>query len=208
MAKKKQDTFYFETFTACAADACEAANMLKGVLENFKPDELSEKLDQIHEIEHRADVKKHEIMDVLAKEFIAPIEREDIAELSQNIDEMVDRLEDVLIRIYINNVQTIQQEAVEMMKVIIKCCEEVKAMLEEFADFKRSKSLKEKVIRINAMEEEADRLYISAMRKLHVECTDPLLIIAWREIYDYFEKCADACEHVANVVESVVMKNS
>lgn len=208
MAKKRKDMFYFENFTSCASLACDAANMLKGILENFKPEDLSEKIDAIHTIEHNADVKKHEVMDALAKEFIAPIEREDIVELSHNIDEIVDRLEDVLIRIYINNIQEIQQDAIEMMKVIIKCCEEVQGMLEEFADFKRSKTLKEKVIRINAMEEEADRLYIAAMRKLHVECKDALHIIAWREIYDYFEKCADACEHTANVVESVVMKNT
>lgn len=205
---KKQDTFYFDNFTACAQEACAAANMLKDILENFQPEKLSEQIDKIHEIEHRADIKKHEIMDVLAKEFMAPIEREDIVELSHNIDEMTDRLEDVLIRIYINNVQTIAPDAIEIMKVIIKCCEETKEMLEGFADFKRSKTLKEKIININDMEEEADRLYISAMRKLHVEHTDPLYIIAWREIYDYMEKCADACEHVANVVESVVMKNS
>lgn len=205
---KKQNTYYFDSFVACAEDACAAANLLKGILEDFHPEKLSDQIDQIHEIEHRADVKKHEVMDVLAKEFIAPVEREDIIDLCHNIDEMTDRLEDVLLRIYINNVQSIQPEAIEMMTVIIKCCDAVKAMLEEFANFRHSKVLKDKVISINAMEEEADRLYISTMRKLHVECKDALQIIAWREIYDYLEKCADACEHVANVVESVVMKNS
>ena len=46
------------------------------------------------------------------------------------------------------------------------------------------------------------------MYHLHTSCKDPLTVIAWREIYSYLEKCADACEHVANVVESIVMKNS
>lgn len=46
------------------------------------------------------------------------------------------------------------------------------------------------------------------MRRLHEEGADALHIIAWREIYDYLEKCADACEHVADGVESAVMKNS
>lgn len=61
---------------------------------------------------------------------------------------------------------------------------------------------------INALEEEGDRVYMEIMRKLHTEVTDPLEIIAWREIYDYLEKCCDACEHVADVVESVMMKNT
>ena len=83
-----------------------------------------------------------------------------------------------------------------------------KELLEEFADFKRSKKLKEQIIRINDLEEESDRLFMSSMRDLHTQSTDPLRIIAWREIYGYLEYCADACEHAADVVESVVMKNS
>ena len=59
-----------------------------------------------------------------------------------------------------------------------------------------------------ALEEEADRLYIASMHSLHSEEKDVLAVIAWREIYSYLEKCADACEHAADVVESVVMKNS
>ena len=53
-----------------------------------------------------------------------------------------------------------------------------------------------------------DRLFIDSMRRLHTEVTDPLEIIAWREIYNFLEKCCDACEHVADAVESVIMKNT
>ena len=61
---------------------------------------------------------------------------------------------------------------------------------------------------INTLEEEADQLFIDSMRDLHTTCTDPIQIIVWRELYIYLEKCVDACEHVADTVESVVMKNS
>ena len=111
-------------------------------------------------------------------------------------------------RIYCNNVQTIRPEALDMAEVVIRCCEEVKSMISEFADFKRSKKLQEHIIHVNTMEEEADKLFIASLRSLHTSCTDPLEIISWREIYIYLEKCADACEHVADAVESVVMKNS
>ena len=81
-------------------------------------------------------------------------------------------------------------------------------MAKEFADFKHSKTLHQHIVNINTMEEEADALFISSLRTLHTTCTDPLEVIVWREIYIYLEKCADACEHVADTVESVVMKNS
>ena len=60
-----------------------------------------------------ADGKKHDMLDKLAKEFIPPIEREDIVALSQQIDTMTDKVEDVLMRVYMSNVQEIEPDALE-----------------------------------------------------------------------------------------------
>ena len=70
------------------------------------------------------------------------------------------------------------------------------------------KTLKDRIITINTMEEEADRIFISNMRKLHTSETSPLDIIIWRDVYRYLEQCADACEHVADVCERVLMNNT
>ena len=205
---RKQDAYYFDNFIACAEESCHAASLLRKVLGDFKPQELEKYLEEIHEIENRADGKKHEMLDRLAKEFIPPIEREDIVELSQHIDTVTDKVEDVLMRVYMGNAQEIEPDALEMTDVVIQCCEKVRELLTDFADFRRSKNLKELIIQINALEETSDRLFMRSMRKLHTECSDPLHIIVWREIYSYLERCSDACEHVADTVESVVMKNS
>ena len=205
---KKSDNYYFENFIQCVECGCQAAKMLEENLANFDVSRLSENLDELHKIEHDADKKKHEMMAVLVKAFITPIEREDIILLSQSIDEVTDQIEDVLIRIYINNVHTIRPEALQFTKVIIRCCKVLKEIMEEFANFKKSKTLHGLIIEINALEAEGDRLFIDSMRRLHTEVTDPLEIIAWREIYSFLEKCCDACEHVADAVESVIMKNT
>ncbi len=205
---KKQDAYYFQNFIACAEQSCQAAALMKTTMEHFNPVELKQRLDEMHAVEHAADEKKHELLQVLVKAFITPIEREDIMSLSQSLDELTDKIEDVLIRMYCNNILEMRQEAVEFASVIVKCCEEVKGMMTEFADFSHSKKLHEHVVRINTMEEEADRLFTSSLRNLHTTCTDPITILTWREIYIYLEKCADACEHIADAVESVIMKNS
>ena len=204
----KQESFYYDSFSACVACACQAAHYLEDTLKNYDPERLHSMLDEVHEVEHDADEKKHELSNVLARAFITPIEREDIILLSQNIDEVTDKIEDVLLRVYCNNVQKIRPEALELSRLVIRCCEEAKLMAQEFADFKRSKGLRDHIIRINTLEEEADQQFINSMRTLHTTCTDPIEIIVWREIFLYLEKCVDACEHVADTVESVVMKNS
>lgn len=205
---KKQDAFYFENFIACADCSCQAAHLLEEIMRNFNLETLPAKLDEMHQIEHAADVKKHKLLDTLVKAFITPIEREDIIQMSHNIDEMTDKLEDVLIRIYYNRVRSIRPDALELVKIVIRCCEEVQKLLHEFADFKRSKTLHNHIIEINSLEEEADKMFIACMYDLHGSGDDLLDVIAWREIYSYLEKCADASEHIADIVESVVMKNS
>ncbi len=205
---KKQDAFYYDNFAECAQLARKAAHFLKEKLTDFDPADMEENMEEIHKIEHQADEKKHQLTDRLAKAFITPIEREDIVSLSYNIDELTDKAEEVFIRIYMNNVQTINPDALRMLDIVIACTEEVCALVKEFPDFRHSKKLNESIIRINSLEEQADRIYFASMRALHTEGGDMLEILAWREIYTYLEKCADACEHVADVVEEVVMKNS
>ena len=205
---KKQDSYYYNNFISCAEYSCKAVHLLKEILTHFNPQEISRRLDEIHEIERMADDKKHELTDKLAKAFITPIEREDIVELSHHIDDVTDKVEEVLIRVYINNVQKIPQEALQLLDVVCQCCEEVQNLLKEFADFRHSNKITQKIIAINTLEEEADSLYISNISKLHTEVNYVLYIIAWTEIFNYFEKCADACEHVADTVGSIVMKNS
>ena len=205
---KKQDEYFFQTFIDCADYACKAAHLLEEVMDNFDPDTLMSRMDEMHALEHAADERKHEMLDVLAKAFITPIEREDIIDLSHCIDNMTDKIEDVFIRLYTNNIRKMHPDAVDMAKVVIHCCEAVRDLLVEFPNFKRSKSLKGHIIKINTMEEEADRRFISCMASLHRSGADPLDIIAWREVYRYIENCADACENVADVVEGVIMDNT
>ena len=144
---KKQDAFYYDNFSACASYACDAAHYLEDALKNFEPDRLHSMLDELHKVEHAADTKKHELSNVLARAFITPIEREDIILLSQSIDEVVDKIEDVLLRMYCNNIQSIRPDALEMGAVLINCCEEMRMLINEFADFRHSKKLRDHIIR-------------------------------------------------------------
>ena len=202
---KKQDSIYFKSFIKCTDLSCQAAHMLEETMANFDVEKMADQMEAIHTIEHAADMEKHELLNTLIKAFITPIDREDIILLSQNIDDLTDNIEDVLIRIYYNNIRTIHPDALELMRIVCRCCEAVKVMMEEFADFRHSKKLHEQIIKINSMEEEADKVYIDSMHRLHTNCTDPMTVMTWREIYSYLEKCADACEHVADTVESVIM---
>ncbi|NLK39393.1 MAG: DUF47 family protein [Clostridiales bacterium] len=205
---KKTDDFYFNNFIDSASISCEMAKALKGILVDFNKDSIQEKIEMLHNIEHKGDAKKHEMIRQLVRAFITPLDRDDIIQISENIDNVTDTIEDVLLHIYINNIQHLRPDCIEFCDLIIRCCEAMKEMLEEFRYFKKSKKLGQLIININHIEEEGDSLYVSAMRRLHTENADPLEVIAWHEIYGFFEKCCDACEDVADIVESIAIENT
>ena len=204
----KSDKFYFENFAASTALSKEAAAYLVTCLENYNPANIQQMLEQMHEIEHRADEKKHEMNEALAKAFVTPVDREDLDMLSHQLDDVTDKIEEVLQIFYINNIQTVQPSAVEFAKNIVRSCELLCALMNEFENFKRSKKIHSLVIELNDVEEECDQLYLSSMRALSKGDADVLAIIAWRDIYACLEACADACEHVSECVGTVIMKNT
>ncbi|MBE5800787.1 MAG: DUF47 family protein [Clostridiales bacterium] len=204
----KADRFYFENFIEAADCACKGANYLVECLSDYNPEKIREMLDTMHAFEHEGDGKKHEMSAALARAFVTPIDREDLADISQNIDEVSDCLEEVLQRFYVDQIQTIPEEAVIFAKKLVDSCELMKKMLAEFVNFKKPAKLHDMIVEMNHVEEECDRLYLEATLNVRSQFTDALDVIAWREIYDRMERCSDACEHVGDCVETVVMKNT
>ncbi len=162
----------------------------------------------MHNIEHTADIAKHDLLARLVKEFLPPIEREDIISLSQKIDDVTDAIEDVLLCIDMFNVQTIRPEILKFTDTIVDCCKSMDTALVEFQSFKKSKKLHAEIVEINRLEEEGDALYVNGVRNLYKTVKDPVELMVWTEVYRRLEKCCDACEDVANDIESIVMKNS
>ncbi len=207
MARKK-DGNYFDTFVELAGYSCKAADLLKNIMDNYTVVNLPQKMREMHEIEHSGDEARHRMIKKLSREFITPIEREDIMAMADSIDTVTDTIEDVLMRMYMFNISRVTEYAQKMTDVIVNCCNSLKTALDEFYNFRKSTRLHDLVVEVNRLEEEGDTLFMEATRKLYVECQDYKELAAWDTAYHYLEKCCDSCEDVANAIENVIMKNS
>ena len=205
--RRKKGYDYYAMFIEMTDYACQIAERLQSIIGDFQVENLSHELTELHEIEHAADAKTHEMMKNLVKEFLPPIEREDIIALTQELDDVVDAIEDILIRLYMYNVEEIRPEATQFMDIIVRCCRQMRKMMEEFPSFRKSTDIHEYIVEVNNMEEEGDKLYVEAMRRLYVEAEDITETVVWTQIFQCFEDCCDACEEVAETVESIIMKN-
>ena len=204
----KNERFYFTNFVEAAECACSAARYLTDCLLRYDPKGIRSMLETMHRYEHMGDQKKHEMSVALAQAFVTPLDREDLADISQCIDEVTDAIEEVLQRFYIDNIRSVPPEAIEFAKMIAACCALMKEMMEELGNFKKPEKLRKIIIALNHAEEDCDSFYIDAAQNARVRHDDMFEVFSWREIFDYMERCADACEHVADVVETAVMKNT
>ena len=200
---------YFNFFREMMDCGIESANYLKKVISKYNPDKIEEYKTKIHEFEHLADLKKHKMMQSLLKEFLPPIDREDIVRISHVLDEICDNIEEIIILLYVNDIKSCRVEARTLCDIILTQCLELKKLFENLHNFKKDKdSLEKCIIAVNTIEEEGDRLYINCMRSLNREDIDFKTFFAWRDIYNGFENCCDSCEKTADAVEEVLMKLS
>lgn len=207
MARNK-DNNYFDTFIELTGYSVQAANLLNEIMNNYHPEELKSRMEEMHAIEHRGDEARHAMVKRLAREFITPIEREDIMSMADAIDNVTDTIEDVVMRMYMFNVTYVREYGLKMTEVIVKCCDALKLALNEFSNFRKSQTIHKLLVDINFYEEEGDRLFTEATRDLYVNCKDFLEVAAWDQTFHYLERCCDACEEVADVIENIMMKNS
>ena len=205
MAKKEYN--YFEAFIEIGDYAIRSAQCLHQTLVDFDPRTLPDQMNKIHELEHTADMLKHTMSDHLIREFLPPIEREDIMSLSNVLDDLIDVIEDVVIRLYMYNVTEIPDRAIRLSEIIVSCVEKLIEALKEFEHFRKSKKLSSLITEINRQEEVGDQQYADAMHELFTAGKNPLVTMSWMEIYERLEKCCDSCEDVASCISRAVMNN-
>jgi len=204
----KNEYNYFKALLAMTSYSCDAATMLFETLSCYDKKAVEQKITQIHSIENTADGAVHEMMKHLAREFLPPVDREDIIFLGQSLDDVTDSIDDILMSMHMFSINDIRPDALVFTQKVLECCITLKNAVCEFENFKRSKTLHDLLIEVDRIEEEGDRLYYDAMHRLYAEETDAVEILRWSQLYDKFEKCCDSCETVANAIGSVVMKNS
>lgn len=207
MFRKKEEVNYFEEFTKLAKLVQEAVQGLKSYILDFDKSKSEEEMLKIHEIENNADEKLHSLKNYLLKDFLPPIDREDIISISHRLDDVVDDIDEVAIGINILDLSEIREDIRELLELLEKITNTVYELTNEFKNIKKFDLIKSKIVEVNDLEGDADKLYESAIRKLYKEETDAIKIIKWTKIYETIENCFDSCENVADGIEEVVMKN-
>ena len=205
---KKEKFNYFNEFILITEYIVKSANILKEIVVNYNIEKLDEDISSVHRIENKADHKVHAIRSNLIKDFLPPIDREDIAIISKKLDNIEDGIDETLILFKILNIDTIRPDVIELIDILIACCNAVNDMFLNLNNFKDVELINKKIIQINRLEEHGDRIYEKLISSLYNDDKNPIEIIKWTRIYSCLEDTIDICEEVSDCIADTIMKNS
>jgi len=197
----RQEKFY-KDFQALADELKRGARLLEQMVAPEHP--VWDKADEIKEVEHKCDFLTHEIIQLLNRTFVTPIDREDIHALARSLDDVMDAIDDAasLVRLY--RLERVRYGARELAHIITTSTDQVRLALDAM---EQNTPLTTHAIEINRLENEADRTHQQAVTRLFDEEHDPILVMKWKEALDFLEDATDRCEDVANVLEGVMVKH-
>ena len=197
---------FFELFERAATNADLAAAQLLDLLEKF--DDVKGRSKHIKDIEHVGDQITHEAIERLNRTFITPMDREDIHELICRVDDIVDLADTAAHRIILYKVEAPTSHAKELARCLKHATGIIREAMPLLRDMKNSREIGLKCIAIHTQENEADRIMHVALGALFEGQPDPIDVIKWKDIYEEIESATDRCEDVANVLDSIVLKNA
>jgi len=203
-ARKEKDIFDQMAFTAGLANEC--AKALSEMFHDLTRGR--EKADALRALENEADRRFHDLVEILAKAFMTPLDREDIRRIAYSMDDVIDSVEDIAVRFYMLNMNDVRPEAVEFSALIEKMGGKLVEAFKELRNFKKPKKLHEIVVGINTLEELGDEIYHRAVYDLFSKPGEPLEVMKWRELFETFERCCDSFEDLADIIQEAVMKNT
>lgn len=194
---------FFKLFDESAYNIHKAAILMKEMVDNYSLAEAKAK--EIFDVEYEGDRITHEIIRTLNKTFITPIDREDIYNLASKLDDILDFIEGVTDRLIIYKIEEPTPECCKLVEIILRMSEVITWSI---SNLKELGHVYDHCIEINRLENEADRITRDAIVRLFEEEKDPIAVIKWKEIYEKLEDTTDSCEDVANILESIVLKNA
>lgn len=203
-----KDKKFFPLFEQAASNLIDLGNSLKEVVNTDDLSRRKELYKQIEELEHKGDTITHQIYLELGKNFITPFDREDIHELASAIDDVADYIHGSANRMNLYQVIEMTDSIKELADLILEAVTVLAKAVHELKNLKNIRTITDACIKINSIENKADYVFDKAVGDLFEFEKDAIRLIKYKEVLNALETATDMCEDVADVLETILVKNA
>lgn len=203
--RKKNDPF-FDSLAKIAENVQEAMHYANDFrITSFE--DLAEISTRMKKYETDGDTLIHELIVMLNKSFMTPIEREDILALANSMDDVLDGMEECIAHFDMFSLIDIDDSMNTFISYIVKSADEIVKAMEKLQQ-KKLVDMREHAILIKDYESKCDEVFRTSVKQLFLNEKDPVRIIKFKDIYEQLEDIADDCQNVANTMETIIMRNA
>ena len=201
-----KDEKFFDTLEEASDNVQKGAGVFRELVADWSL--TSPKIQEIRDLEQEGDRMTHDVIDRLNRTFITPIDREDIHALATELDDVIDIIQATMDRMQLYRIDRSSPILVQMADVLVKATNAIGKAIKSLRDLKHTRRTLDFCIEINRLENEGDTILKTALGDLFSDHKDVLDIIKWKETYENAEYATDKCEDIANIIESIVVKNA
>ncbi len=212
MARNKKEDEFYTLLKEFAQMIVEASEEYAAIVHDF-PNSIT-RIPQMKVYETNCDKHVKTIMAKLYTSFITPIDREDISDLALALDNIVDSMYGVTMRMDLFNIKDVRIEAEQIADLIVRGVKEMQELMNRLPNYNKDpESVMQKAIIVGDIEDEGDTVYQNALRRLFHDdeaaaTADGKYAITWLRIFDRMEQVLDACDDAAGIVRAVIMKSA
>ena len=201
-----KNKLFYELFEEVAATLVKMGQVFHQMINEGDTNQRSTYLTQLEDLEHKNDDHTHKLFTELSRNFITPIDREDIHYLASALDDIADYIFASAKKIQLYKVNPQEPGISKMVELINDATQEVQKAVNGLRDMKHLREMTEAMVRVNSIENQSDDIYYHNLESLFAEESNAKELIKKREIYQILETVIDKCEDASNIIESIIIK--
>lgn len=203
-----KDRKFIPLLEEASANLVDVSKVLYEMLTTSDSAKRTELIRKIEQLEHKGDEITHTIFHELAGTFITPFDREDIQYLASGLDDILDYIHGSAKRIELYKIDPIHASMVKLAELILQCAQELNNAVGSLRSMRNMAQIREALVKVNSIENHADDLFDNAVARLFEEEKNAIEIIKIKEVLSALETATDKCEDVANVLETIIVKQA
>jgi len=193
---------FFDMFNVSVDVMLKGVALFNDMMMNYT--DAEEKAKKIKEVELEGDQNTHRLVEALNRSFVTPIDRDDIYQLNSGLDDILDYAEALASRMTLFKIKEPTPEMREFSDLLLKATEQIAQAVHSLRHLDHLMSFCKEVKRLENLGDDLSRKAIS---DLFENGKDPIELIKLKELYGRLEGAMDKCEDVANIIETIVVKN-
>jgi uncharacterized protein Yka (UPF0111/DUF47 family) len=202
----RQDLF-FTLLEGIAAKMTGAASVFGEMAVATSHEQLAAVSTRLKPIETQADHLCHQLYEELDRSFVTPIDREDLAQLTSALDDVIDSMEHGAAFAALYGFSTLTEPMRQLIRITTLAVSELASAVGNLRKFKDPESIRGTTVAVHTLENEADTVYRAALSSLFRSDIDPRELIRQKDMLYCLEDGVDQCEDAMDVIRSVVVKN-